>query len=200
MSSRLRKRLKGTALLALLVFLGAFAEAAFFHTDDGCAVEIHCLACRLVLGTTAVAPQPSISVGPGLIDLGAAPQSARAARRRIRHPGGHDPRPSARLEAHSSSTRPRFASAFVFPRWRGKAWLLFKKEWLMSRFIPRVPSKLALITILTLLLAPTAARAAANSGSIRGKVTDPNGNVMPGIVVQLRNDITGFKAEATTAA
>jgi hypothetical protein len=75
MRSPLRKRLKGTALLALLVFLGAFAEAAFFHTDDGCAVEIHCLACRLVLGSTAVAPQPAISVAPGLIDLGAAPQT-----------------------------------------------------------------------------------------------------------------------------
>lgn len=75
MISRLRKRLKGTALLALLLFLGAFAEAAFFHTDDGCAVEIHCLACRLTLGTTAVAPPPSISVGTDLIDLGAALQA-----------------------------------------------------------------------------------------------------------------------------
>jgi hypothetical protein len=73
MTSRLRKRLKGTALVALLVFLGSFAEAAFFHTDDGCAVEIHCLACRLILGTTAVAPPTSISGVTNLIDLGAAP-------------------------------------------------------------------------------------------------------------------------------
>ena len=68
----------------------------------------------------------------------------------------------------------------------------------MSRFIPRVPSQLVVLTILALLVVPTAALAAANSGSIRGKVADPNGNVMPGIVVQLRNDITGFRAEATT--
>jgi len=69
----------------------------------------------------------------------------------------------------------------------------------MSAIIPRVyKSKLALYASLVLLVVPAAARAAAGSGSIRGKVTDPNGSVMPGIVLQLRNDITGFKAEATT--
>lgn len=30
------------------------AEESFVHTDDGCAVETHCLACRLALGSTVV--------------------------------------------------------------------------------------------------------------------------------------------------
>jgi hypothetical protein len=39
----------------LLAVAGALVEESFVHTDDGCAVEIHCLACRLAVGTTAVA-------------------------------------------------------------------------------------------------------------------------------------------------
>ena len=43
----------GQALL--LAVAGALVEESFVHTDDGCAVEVHCLACRLAVGTTAVA-------------------------------------------------------------------------------------------------------------------------------------------------
>jgi carboxypeptidase family protein/TonB-dependent receptor-like protein len=39
----------------------------------------------------------------------------------------------------------------------------------------------------------------AQSGAIRGKVLGPDGQPMAGITVQLRNDITGFRAEATTS-
>jgi hypothetical protein len=42
------------------------------------------------------------------------------------------------------------------------------------------------------------AEAAAGSGSIRGKVLGPDGQSMPAITLHLRNDITGFKADATT--
>lgn len=73
MISRFGNRLRGTALVALLAFLAAFAQSALVHTDDGCAVEMHCLACRLALGTTAVAPAPALPLGADLIDLGAAP-------------------------------------------------------------------------------------------------------------------------------
>ena len=39
---------------------------------------------------------------------------------------------------------------------------------------------------------------AAGSGSIRGRVLGPDGQAMPALTLHLRNDITGFKAEATT--
>ena len=39
----------------VLLSMGALiAEESFVHTDDGCAVEVHCLACRLALGSTGV--------------------------------------------------------------------------------------------------------------------------------------------------
>jgi len=38
----------------------------------------------------------------------------------------------------------------------------------------------------------------AASGSVRGRVTDPDGKAVPGVAVQLRNDITGFKADTAT--
>ena len=46
------------------------------------------------------------------------------------------------------------------------------------------------------LLTPLASAAA--SGSIRGRVLGPDGQAMPALTVSLRNDITGFKADATT--
>jgi hypothetical protein len=42
------------ALAAIVCVSAALAEESFVHTDDGCAVEIHCVACRLVAGSTAV--------------------------------------------------------------------------------------------------------------------------------------------------
>jgi hypothetical protein len=42
------------ALLALLAFTGVVTETVFVHTDDGCEVEQHCIACRVAVGGLAV--------------------------------------------------------------------------------------------------------------------------------------------------
>jgi hypothetical protein len=50
-------RFRGRLLLASLVLWGlgfADIEESFIHTDDGCAVETHCNACLLRLGTASV--------------------------------------------------------------------------------------------------------------------------------------------------
>ena len=47
-------------------------------------------------------------------------------------------------------------------------------------------------------VAPFASAAA--SGSIRGRVLGPDGQTMPGVTLQLRNDITGFKADTTSGS
>ena len=88
MASRRRTHVRGVALLALLAFLGVFA-AAFVHTDDGCAVEIHCLACRHAVGTTAVSPPAPLPLAAELVDLGAVPQP----------PGAFAPRFAPRTDA-----------------------------------------------------------------------------------------------------
>jgi hypothetical protein len=49
---RLSLTLVGLALLVCTTFV--FLEAGFTHTDDGCAVEVHCLACRWALSTNVV--------------------------------------------------------------------------------------------------------------------------------------------------
>ena len=51
------------AALMLLVSFGALTlEESFVHTDDGCAVETHCLACRWAYGANFVAaPVPALS-------------------------------------------------------------------------------------------------------------------------------------------
>jgi hypothetical protein len=54
------RRLAGVAFLALVCVSAALLEESFVHTDDGCAVEIHCEACRLLAGTAAV-------IGPPLV-------------------------------------------------------------------------------------------------------------------------------------
>ena len=59
------------------------------------------------------------------------------------------------------------------------------------------PLAALLVTIAVLALsAPLAS--AAGSGSIRGRVVGPDGQAVPAIPLHLRNDITGFKADATT--
>ena len=60
MRSSRRRALAWVALLALVCVGGALVEESFVHTDDGCAVEIHCIACRLAVGNTAV-------VGPVIV-------------------------------------------------------------------------------------------------------------------------------------
>jgi hypothetical protein len=52
------------ALLVLAAILVAELQIAFVHEDDGCAVEIHCLACRLTLGCGAVAASITSNVAP----------------------------------------------------------------------------------------------------------------------------------------
>jgi hypothetical protein len=49
-------RLRKLAAVAFVLLGVAFAtvEETFVHTDDGCAVETHCNACLLQLGTTGV--------------------------------------------------------------------------------------------------------------------------------------------------
>ncbi len=67
-----RRRLFLVALLALACVAGVeWTEGFAPHTDDGCATEIHCLACRTacVRPTLAAAdPTPSLSPVPvGLV-------------------------------------------------------------------------------------------------------------------------------------
>ena len=42
------------ALAVLVCVSAALVEESYVHTDDGCSVEIHCVACRLAAGNTAV--------------------------------------------------------------------------------------------------------------------------------------------------
>lgn len=59
--------------LVLLASMGALAaQDAFAHTDDGCDIEIHCLACRGALHRS-VAPGVLPAPLPGLLSLGSAP-------------------------------------------------------------------------------------------------------------------------------
>jgi hypothetical protein len=50
------------ALLVLAAFVAGFV-ADFHHTDDGCKVEIHCIACQnaMVLSTGLRAPVPAVA-------------------------------------------------------------------------------------------------------------------------------------------
>jgi len=55
------------ATLFLVVSVGvALVEDAFFHTDDGCVVETHCLACRWHYGAVVVATHVT-TVAPALL-------------------------------------------------------------------------------------------------------------------------------------
>ena len=66
-----RRRVASLLALALLSVFGlALAEDAFFHTDDGCAVELHCLSCRWHQGATAVSAPVTVPLGvlqPGAV-------------------------------------------------------------------------------------------------------------------------------------
>jgi hypothetical protein len=46
-------------------------RGALRHTDDGCYVEVHCLACRHIVGTTAVGPTLLLAGTPAFQDSGA---------------------------------------------------------------------------------------------------------------------------------
>jgi hypothetical protein len=63
------------AAFLLLAVLGVFGQDAFFHTDDGCAVEIHCTACLWAHTTTS----PGLAIGvprPVLAGAGVVLESA----------------------------------------------------------------------------------------------------------------------------
>jgi len=63
---RIRKpRLALAVVFATLGSLGMLSLEGYLpHTDDGCAVEVHCLACRAHLGAgVSLAPVLSLSTG-----------------------------------------------------------------------------------------------------------------------------------------
>ena len=59
----LSHRASPAARLALLAFLAALVVLSFVHTDDGCVVERHCLACSWALSPAAGVQTP-VSVAP----------------------------------------------------------------------------------------------------------------------------------------
>ena len=69
------------ALASALIVMAAFAAGMvqeFYHTDDGCPVEIHCLACQRVLMSTGVSDPPLTlvpSLEPALWVVAPAPAS-----------------------------------------------------------------------------------------------------------------------------
>ena len=71
--------LEGSAV-ALLVFGSALVLEAYLHTDDGGAVETHCLACRWQMGTTGTTPDaPSLEpCAPRVEPVVAGPESRTA--------------------------------------------------------------------------------------------------------------------------
>lgn len=44
-------------ILALATFWIAVVESSWFHTDDGCRIELHCLACQWALSSKSEAAQ-----------------------------------------------------------------------------------------------------------------------------------------------
>jgi hypothetical protein len=76
--ARHRGMIFAVALTAMLSFGLAWAEDCFFHTDDGCAVETHCIACLWHHGAKPVAPV-IVAAGPpvGLVEAITFPETAR---------------------------------------------------------------------------------------------------------------------------
>ena len=68
----------------------------------------------------------------------------------------------------------------------------------MSRINSRSLFHFAAALGFCLALSATPARAAVAAGNVRGTVTSPDGNPLGGVPLVLRNDITGFHAEART--
>src|SRR4030095_15313599 len=91
-------------------------------------------------------------------------------------------RPTGRLAARCAAMpRPRRRKIMAKASWRSLA---------------------VLATVMTLAAGPLAspARGAGTAGSIRGTITGPDGKPLGGVPLELRNDITGFKADTRTAA
>ena len=81
MSSWTRRPLAAFLALALLAGVGVLLVGeSFFHTDDGCPVETHCLTCKWAAGsiaivtpdltpTLALEPYGEIPASPGIASL-----------------------------------------------------------------------------------------------------------------------------------
>jgi len=65
-----------------------------------------------------------------------------------------------------------------------------------ARFIPAFVC--AATVFVALCVCPDSVSAAPSAGTIRGVITGPDGKPMGGVPVQLRNDISGFKADTVT--
>jgi hypothetical protein len=62
---RFRRRF-ATVWIALLGFTATTLALEYLsHTDDGCSVEVHCLACRTSIERTAAAAAPVVLPAPG---------------------------------------------------------------------------------------------------------------------------------------
>lgn len=69
----------------------------------------------------------------------------------------------------------------------------------MSKRIPPVLARLALVCLCVLMTTPAAlAQSQAATGNIEGRVLDPNGAVIPNAVVTARNEATGLERTANT--
>ncbi len=98
---RWRATLAASAL-ALLVALGVLGiEQSSVHTDDGCAVEIHCLACRVTLSTTADVVRPPVTFPPCLLpsEASAAPRIVPRALVAVRRLASRGPPRTSLLQA-----------------------------------------------------------------------------------------------------
>jgi len=72
---RSTKALAFVALLALIGLSAALYEESFLHTDDGCVVEVHCVACRLLLGgATVLAAAPILAPTAAAVATPIAPE------------------------------------------------------------------------------------------------------------------------------
>ena len=60
MSSQRRRPARAVIALLLLAGLGAAVAGQAVHTDDGCAVETHCVACRQAVASIAVTTPPVV--------------------------------------------------------------------------------------------------------------------------------------------
>jgi hypothetical protein len=71
MSSRMRWPVSPLLVVALVAGIGVLLVGeSFFHTDDGCPVETHCLTCKWAAGSIAVVT-PDLTQALALEPLGA---------------------------------------------------------------------------------------------------------------------------------
>jgi hypothetical protein len=64
------------ALALLLALAGGVLEQVLIHTDDGCPVEIHCVACRLAANTTSIAAAHALAISADVRKAGFVPPAA----------------------------------------------------------------------------------------------------------------------------